>query len=171
MPQIRIPKESLEGLEGLPPGIYDVRLDGFKPKWSKDKSSVNLQPIMIAINSPDPKLNDGKHRAFDNMNSQCGWIMIDFCHAFGELMAGEQNGVPMEQWTSPDVGLPGEFLGDAGKPEEWKYVGPLLSKVGKVEIVKVPGYKDPSKQQSALKRYFCVIPGCQHKHADSLIKN
>lgn len=174
MPSIRTPKESLKGFEALPPGTYQLRLDGFEPKWSKKKDSVNLQPKMVVVNNQDQSLNDGKHRAFDNLNSQAGWILIDFCHAFGERMSGEEDGVPMENWTSPDVGLPGEFAPSPSNPseadpEKWgPYIGPLLGRVAMVEIIQVPGFKNPAKLQSVINKYFCQVPGCTHQHSESL---
>lgn len=171
MPQIKVNKESLKGFEALPAGIYELRLDGFEPLWSKKKDSVNLRPKLIVVNHSNPELNDGKHRAFENLNSQAGWVMIDFCHAFGVRMSGEEDGVPMENWTSPDVGLPGEFIpnpADASNPEKWTYAGPLLGKVAKVEIIQVAGYKNANKMQAAINKYFCTVPGCSHEHQESL---
>lgn len=171
MPQIRIGKEALKGFEALPAGIYELRLDGFEPKWSKDKQSVNLRPKLTVVNHPDSSINDGKHRAFENLNTQAGWVLIDFCHGFGHPMTGEEPGVPMEQWTSPDAGLPGEFQPnptEPNNPEKWTYVGPLLGAVCKVEIIQVPGYKNPAKPQSAINKYFCSVQGCLHQHSESL---
>lgn len=171
MPTIKVPVGSLKGFSALPAGNYQVRLDGFEPKYSKKKDSVNLQPKMIVINNPDAELNDGKHRAFDNLNSQAGWVMIDFCHAFGERMTGEEDGVPMENWSSPDVGLPGEFKENPafpGDPSKWTYVGPLTGKIAIIEIVQVPGFKNAAKMQGVINKYFCQVPGCTHQHQESL---
>ena len=171
MPQIRIPKEKLKGFEAVPGGTYQIRLDGFEPKFSKDKQSVNLQPKLVIVNNQDQKLNDGKHRLFDNLNSQAGWVMIDFCHAFGLRMTGEEEGVPMENWASPDAGLPGDFQPnptDPTNPEKWIYTGPLLGQVATVEVIQVPGFKNPAKLQSAINKYFCTVPNCTHQHSEAL---
>lgn len=171
MPQIRVNKESLKGFEALPAGIYELRLDGFEPKFSKDKQSVNLRPKLVVVNNPNADLNDGKHRAFDNLNSQAGWVMIEFCHGFGIRMTGEEDGVPMENWTSPDVGLPGEFdpnPTDANNPEKWTYKGPLLGRVARVEIINQPAYNNANKIQAVINKYFCAVPGCSHQHLESL---
>jgi hypothetical protein len=171
MPQIRVDKSKLKGFEALPPGTYTLRLDGFEPEFSKKKDSVNLNPKLTIINNANPELNDGKHRAFDNLNSQAGWVHIDFCHAFGERMTGEEDGVPMENWSSPDVGIPGDFQENEafkGDPTKWTYVGPLLGKTATVEIIQVPGYKNPAKPQSVINKYFCQVPGCTHSHSESL---
>lgn len=175
MPQIRTQKEKLKGFEALPAGTYEVRLDGFEPEWSKKKDSVNLRPklTVISVNGTnDPTLCDGKHRAFDNLNSQAGWTHIEFCHGFGEMMDGEENGVPIEQWSSSDAGIPGDFLENPtfpGDPAKWTYDGPLLGNTATIEIVQVPGFKDPNKPQGVIKKYFCKVPGCRHQHLESLV--
>lgn len=169
MPQIMVPKEKLKGFEALPPGIYDLQLQGFEPEFSKKKDSINLNPKLVVINNANAELN-GK-RAFDNLNSQAGWVHIDFCHGFGELMTGEENGVPMENWASPNAGIPGQFEENpafVGDPSKWVYIGPLLNKIAKVEIVNVPGYKNPAKLQAVINKYFCTVTGCQHMHSDAL---
>lgn len=168
MPTIRVPKDKLKGFEALPPGIYQLRLDGFEPKFSKDKSSINLRPKLTVVNNQNNDLNDGKHRAFENLNSQAGWVLIDFCHAFGHRMSGEEEGVPMEQWSSPDAGLPGEFVPnptDPNNPEKWTYTGPLLGQVGTVEIVETI-YNN--KKQATINKYFCTVPNCTHQHSEAL---
>ncbi len=171
MPQIRVPREKLKGFEALPPGTYQVRLDGFEPVWSKKKDSVNLRPKLTIVNNASNDLNDGKHRAFENLNSQAGWVMIDFCHAFGQPMSGEENGVPMEQWSSPDVGLPGEFSPNPANPgeadpEKWgPYIGPLLGQVATIDVVETM-YNN--KKQGTINKYYCTVPGCQHSHSEAL---
>jgi hypothetical protein len=178
MPQIRVNKETLKGFEQLPVGTYTLRLDGFEPKFSQDKKSVNLRPKLVVVGNANPELNDGKHRAFDTLNSQAGWIHIEFCHGFGLQLDGEENGVPMENWSAPTVGIPGQFNpdpADADNPEKWTYEGPLLGKTTQVEIVSIPGFKkgtkerDPNKPQSVIGKYYCTVPGCQHKHLESLV--
>lgn len=171
MPNIKVPVGKLKGFEALPPGTYQLRLDGFEPKWSKKKDSINLQPKLIVINNQNQELNDGKHRAFDNLNSQAGWVLIDFCHAFGERMTGEEDGVPMEQWTSPDVGMPGDFQENPsfpGDPEKWTYVGPLLGRVATVDIINQPGYNNANKVQAVINKYYCQVQGCTHSHSEGL---
>ena len=173
-------KEKLKGFDILPPGITQVRLDGFEPQWTKAKDSYNLRPILTVINNANAELNDGKHRVMGEwLNSGAGWVMIEFVHGFGEMLTGEEQGVAMENWASPDVGLPGEFLPDQLMPDDptkFRYVGPLLGKVATVELVQVPAWdrniKGPSasKLQTAIKKYFCAVPGCLHAHLESLQK-
>jgi hypothetical protein len=152
MPKIKASKESLEGKPPLPVGIYTFRLDGFDPKLSKDTKSVNLQPKMKVINHAQH--NDG--RIFENLNSQAGWVMRDFCHALGIHMDGPE-----------ETDLPGDFQGPEGDPSNWKYVGPLVGKTGQVELTTVPNLKGGTR--TVPKRYLCAIPGCAVKHSESLV--
>lgn len=150
MPKITPPKESLEGKPPLPPDVYSVRLDGFKPKKSKAGDTVNANPVMKVINHPT--LND--RNVFDNLNSAAGWVMKDFCHAFGLQM---DNG-----------SLPGEFPGTGDDPASWgEYVGPLKGRTAKIQIVRADNGRGGTKD--AIKRYFCAIPNCQERHSESLV--
>lgn len=159
MPQINVSKDQLKARPPVPAGIYDVRLDKFDPALSAKKDSVNLKPQMTVINHPTLNGRD----VYEWLNSGAGFTHIDFCHAFGEKMRGEDDA------ASSEAGIPGEFIGPDDDPSKWSYVGPLLGKVGKIEIVLVPSFKDATKTVSAIKRYFCAVPGCQHKHSESLV--
>ena len=149
MPKIHAPKESIEGKPQLGGGIFEFRLDGFKPKKSKDGKSTNLNPQMRVINHPTN--NDAP--IFENMNSQAGWVQQDFCHALG---------VEME----PDGGFPGEFNGPESDPSQWTYMGPLVGRTGRVELVQVPNLK--GGMRTTPKKYFCAVPGCTARHTESL---
>jgi len=157
MPKISVPKESLEGKKPLTPGIYDVRLDGFEPKRSREGSTINLNPVMKVINNPNG-LND--NRAFCNLNTAAGWIMKDFAACFGFELEG------------PDKSdLPGEFVlidpsKDGNDPSNWKYEGPLLQKTGKLEIAERI-YN--GKVQADIKRFFSQHPAVQC--SGNLMKN
>lgn len=153
MPNLKIPKESLEGPKKLPIGIVDVRLDGFSPDWSQKKDSYNLMPNMRIINNPDyhdRKVNDW-------LNSRAGWVMRDFCHCFGIQLAGPDD----------DPEFPGEFTpsGEAD-PKKWNYQGPLLGRTGKLELAEADGGKYVN-----IKRYLCQVPGCTVKHSENLIRS
>lgn len=156
MPTVKVPKQSLEGPIKIPDGVYTLRFDGFEPAESKNKDSVNLNPILKIINNPD--LHDRK--ILLNLNSKAGWIILDFCHALGVEMGG----------TDEDPELPGEFV----PPEEtdWKkvkYVGPLSGQTCQVELALKDSGKGDGKQYSNIKRFICNIPGCQKKHSENLL--
>lgn len=158
MPKITVPKDSLKGLPPIPPGIYEFRLDGFEPKLSKQKpgkdQSVNLNPILNIINHAT--LNG--RRLPENLNVQAGWVMQDLVHALG---------VPMADEGTDDAALPGEFQPpNEPDPTKWQYIGPLAGKVGKAEVALVPNQR--GGMRSAIKRYFCVIPGCSERHSEDL---
>jgi len=144
--------ESLQGPSAFPGGIYELRLDGFEPKFSKDKGSVNYNPKFIVVNHPT--LND--RRVFDNLNSKAGWVQLDLCHALGFEM----------EVIGDTAFLPGEFQGPDNNPTDWHYIGPLVGRTLKVEIAEVD-YK--GKTNNKIKRFLCVVPGCKAKHSENLI--
>jgi hypothetical protein len=156
MPRMGASKDSLEGSKPLPIGFYDFRLDGFNPKPSKDKGSVNFNPTMKVINNANG-LND--NRIFLNLNQKAGWIQKDFVHALGFQMEviGEEAYIPGE-WT-PDPTAPDDVT-------KMKYNGPLLGRTGRCEV----GLRkdDKGKDQSYVKQLVCKVPGCQEKHSTDL---
>jgi len=153
MPRMGVSTESLKGMPTMPQDIYTVRLDGFEPRFSKDRGSVNLNPKLVVINHPT--LND--RRVFDNLNSKAGWIQLDFCHAFGLPMLVEGD-------TSF---IPGEFQGPDNDPERWSYVGPLTGRLAKAEVAEVDNQRGGTR--NAVKRYICAVAGCSTKHSDNLV--
>lgn len=161
MAKFTVPKESLKGLPPLPPGIYEVRLDGFKPKLSKQKpgkdQSVNLNPQLKVINHPT--LND--RMVSESLNVIMARNQRDFCHAFGFLMDHEDDNDPQE------ASLPGEFQGDPNNLETMHYVGPLVGQIAKIELASVPG--DNGRTYTNIKRYFCRVPNCTVSHPDSIL--
>lgn len=159
MAKISVPKKSLEKLPPLPPGMYTLRFDGFKPDWSQGKDgkekSINLRPQMVVINNPTADLN-GRH-VNDWLNVNAGWILKDFLHAFGQdfVMNGD------------DADIPGEFLYGGADPKlPTGYQGPLLGQVGDVEMM-----LSPDGKYSNIKRYICKLPGCQEAHQENLQKS
>jgi len=177
MPKMSIPSKSLQPPDPIPPGIYDVMLTGFKPTLSKQKEgktqSINLNPQMKIINSTETdaegKSLNGKP-IFENLNMQAGWVIKDLIHSFG------QDFVPSPTPDDPDAkGVPGFDIWDTAdmkSPQTWPpYNGPLLNEVGRLEIVQVPGATASAKPRSAVKRYFCRVPGCTEQHSENLAKS
>lgn len=121
MPKVRVSKESVKPPEALPESIYQYRLGGFKPKFSKDKGSINLNPQMKVINHPT--LN-GKY-IFNNLNTKAGWILKAFVENLGLKMVE----------VGEDLDMPGEFTGPEDDPTKWVYRGPLLGRTGKVKVI------------------------------------
>lgn len=168
MAQLGVSKKSLEPPESLPAGVYEIRFDGFAPKLSKKKpdkdQSLNLNPKLIVVNNSNPDINGKKH--FENLNMNAAWVIKDFLHAFG---------VAFDDKGGDDVVIPGEFIGGAPSFEGSTYQGPLLGRIGKVEIITVPaqdqfGNIKPGEFRGVTKRYFCQVPGCTEKHSESLVK-
>ena len=154
MPRISMSKESLEGPKypQIPDGLYEVRLDGFEPKISKKGNSTNLNPVLKIVNHPT--LND--QRIFDNLNTQADWIIMAFCHAFGQPLVDKGNG---------EVDMPGEFIGPDDNVTQWVYAGPLTGSVAKV-ILKQVSYN--GKMSSKVNQWLCNVSGCQEKHPNDL---
>jgi hypothetical protein len=152
MAKISVPKTQLEGFTTVPAGVYEVRLDGFKPVLSKKKDSVNLEPVLHIINHP----NQNDQRLFEHMNTGC-WYMQDVVHAFGLEMV--DNGDKLD--------IPGEFLGPDNDPTQWSYTGPLVGRTAKVRTI-VGEYN--SKPQTYIDQWYCALPACREKHSTKLQK-
>jgi len=120
-------KEEVKGLPPMPEGLYTVRCDGFKPKYSKDKQSVNLNPVLKITNNAE--YND--RVIFENLNTKAKWVWKDFCGCFGVPLV-ERNG---------DYEFPGEFAGADDNPESWQYSGPILGQLGQVMLIQADDTK------------------------------
>lgn len=155
MAKIAFSKESLEQKPPLPEGMYELRLEGFEPEFSKDKNSVNLNPILKVVNHPE---KNGE-RQLDNLNTKAGWIVQAFSHAFG---------FPLEIDGAGNMNLPGDFVGPDNDPEHWDYVGPLKGAVAKA-FVKQTTYN--GKTLSKVDQWVCALgTSCQEKHPTGLAK-
>lgn len=153
------PKDSLEARKVIPPGRYQVRCDGFKPKMSKLKpgkdQSVNFNPQLVVTNHA--QLNGEK--IFTPLNQQVGFILEAFSHMLG---------LPLEVVEDSAV-IPGGFLQDPSAPTDvskMTYQGPLQGQVGELElgVNKSPTGND----QNYIKQFFCRVPGCKTKHPAEL---
>ena len=153
MPRLTASRDKVEGPAPLPEGLYNVRLDGFKPATASKGGSVNLNPQMKIINHPD--YND--RPVFENLNSKGEWVWKDFCHCFGVVMEKDGNG---------DYQFPGNFDGPEGEPKNWTYTGPLLGQVGAIYLVQADNTRGGIK--NAVKYYSCKVPGCTEKHSSNL---
>ena len=163
--KMTVSKEAVEGLEVVPAGIYMVRFMGFKPKMSKADPS-NPQKAQSLNYNAQMEITEGDYtgrKVFEGLNVGAGWVLNDFCHAFG---------LPMEQDPSDDsYSLPGEWDGTEGAVETYVYKGPLTGKVAKIELA-VDTYN--GKQNNKVRRYFCAIDDCdklypQVKHSQDLL--
>lgn len=162
MPKMTASKEDLKGQPVHPEGMYSVRLKGFKPAWSKNKDSVNLNPDMVITNHME--LNDKK--VFFNLNSKAKWLWQDFCHCFGvPLTPNASNPEEME--------FPGDFAGPENTPDKWIYSGPLQNAIGQLYLIQAPavdksGNEKPGEFQNRIKYFVCAVPSCEEKHSDNL---
>lgn len=154
-PKLTTPKDSVKPPEPIPAGIYEFRVDGFSPKASKDKNSVNFRPQMKIINHP--ALN-GKP-LYDNLNQKAGWIIEGFIHSLSLQMVTDDG----------DLAMPGTWIWNPSDPENVEkltYQGPILGRTGRLEYVERIG--DNGKKYMAVKQYFCNVSGCQTKHPTEL---
>ncbi|HEY1646302.1 MAG TPA: hypothetical protein VGF75_08165 [Candidatus Saccharimonadales bacterium] len=130
----------------IPAGIYEMKFAGFKPKWSKNKDSVNFNAIYEVINNPE---YDGS-KIFESMSSKAGFIQTECTHCFG---------IPMEDLGNGSYALPGVW---DGKPESfkeddptsWVYEGPLTGRTGKMEIA-IDSYE--GRENNKVRQYFCAL--------------
>lgn len=154
-PRLTASKESIEGPPPMPEGLYTIRCDGFKPAFSKDRASKNLNPVLKVTNNSD--FND--RVVFENLNTKGSWIWPDFCHAFG---------VPMVKDAQGGYEFPGDW-GDfpEDKPELWQYIGPLLGQLAQVYLIQS---EFQGKINNKIKFYVCKVQGCSDKHSSNLAK-
>jgi hypothetical protein len=150
MAKITVQRDQLQGFKAVPAGVYEVRLDGFEPQFSKKKDSVNLRPKLTIINNQD----NNDQRLFDNLNTGC-WYLHDFVHAFGLEMEDKGD----------QVSIPGDFQGPDEDPTKWTYVGPLVGRIAKVRTI-VGEYQN--KPQTYIDQWYCAVPACQEKHSTKL---
>lgn len=157
MPGIKVPKEALKGSKSIVPGIYDVRLDTFEPTKSK-KGSTNLCPQLIIVNNPDLH---GRKAALEWLNINMVRTLLDFCHCFGvENLEGSKE--------EPEFPGPWDNL-ENPDPTTWKYRGPMLGRVGKIELAENTNSNDGNTYVN-IKRYFCSFPNCKVKHSENLFR-
>lgn len=146
--------EEMEGLKPVPPGIYDVMFLGFKPKKSKNGTSINLNGLLKVMGHPE--LGE-ERKIFANLNEQIPGFIQDFCHMLG---------VPMQDQNGANPGIPGVFDGDPTKfkeddPTTWVYKGPLEKQSGKIEV----GLKDYNGEPSQdIIRFICKVSQCETKY-------
>lgn len=160
--KLAVSKESIEGNRiVVPAGIYKLKLLGFKPKFSKpnpnflDKpASLNLNAQMEVTEHPEFEKTP---MIFEGLNMNAGWILQDFCHAFGFPLEpnedGSEGGAIPGTWDSkPDF--------DPSKAETYFYVGPLTGRIAQVEV-----YEDSynGKPSNKVSRYFCSVDDCATK--------
>lgn len=153
-PRLTASKEEIKGLPPVPEGMYTIRCDGFKPRYSKDKQSINLNPILKITNNAE--YND--RVIFDNLNTKAKWIWKDFCHCLG---------VPLQEDAAGDFEFPGNFEGP-DDPEKWVYVGPVTGQLGQVYVVQSEYQGQTSNK---IKMYVCKIQNCAEKHSTNLVKS
>ena len=175
MGRLKISKESLE-YQVYPAGEYVVEMGGFKPKFAGSKQSINLNPILRIKNHP---ALSGK-TVFFNANTGASFLLRDFCHAAGMMMVGETPEMASKGEAGDFEFPPGDFLNfDPQKPENWKYAGPLLGKMLKIELVERQSMKKdqagnlvpvPNQTRNEIKRFFCAIQGCGVAHKENLIR-
>jgi hypothetical protein len=160
---MKIENTKLEGMDVIPAGIYEVKLDKFGPKNSKSGTSVNLNPQMSVVNHPD----FAGRKVFDSLNQGGAFMYPDFVHAFG---------LPMET-DGKDSWIPGTWDADKAKFKEddastWVYQGPIVGRIAKVEIA-VENFN--GKDTNRVRRYICAVADCASKfpkvrHSADLLK-
>lgn len=166
--QMKQSKEQVEGKESAPDNIYELKLVGFKPAFSKKrdtspadwKPSLSLNARMEIVNNP---AEEGK-LVYELLNIN-SFMWSDFCHAFGLPMEfdGESYSLPGTWDSKPDF--------DVNKAETYFYEGPLLGRTCRADV----GTKTfAGKTSNAVRKYFCAVENCatkfpEIKHSDNLL--
>lgn len=167
--KMAVSNDKLEGKDAVPAGLYKLRFVSFAPKFSALKpgepegtiKSLNYNAKMEIIDNPEV-LKDGPRYVYEGLNENAGWILQDWCHALGFPM--ETDG--KASW------FPGDWEGEEGKAETYKYNGPLTGQVMEAEVaITVFNGKDVNK----VRRYLCAIKDCAQKfpkiqHSKDLLK-
>lgn len=161
MPQFKIPKETIDGPPIIEEGKITLRLDGFKPALSKNKESINYNPVLKVVGGE----NDGQ-RIYFNMNSGFRPGIVDLAHAFGHTLVLSDDG---EGYV-----IPGKFSGKDDDLTTYVYEGPMLGLACTADLVNeartdAEGKVLDGKFQNSIKRFYCVVPGCEEKHSLDLI--
>lgn len=155
--QMDFGKEELKGLQPIPAGIYEVRLIGFEPKSSKAGDSVNLNPIFSVVNNLEFEGRTLKYVFVGN--SKIPSFLQDMCHCFG---------MEMEEYDSDRPRIPGIWDTDKNKFKvgaygTYVYSGPLLNKVGKIELIES---EFQGKKNNKIRKFFCNVPQCAERFPD-----
>ena len=155
--QMDFGKEELKGLQPIAAGIYEVRFIGFEPKESKAGDSVNLNPIFTVVNHPELEGRTLKYVFVGN--SKIPSFLQDMVHCFG---------LEMEDYGTDRPKLPGIWDTDKakfvqGKYDTYVYSGPLINKVGRVELIES---EYQGKKNNRIRKFFCQIPQCAERFPD-----
>lgn len=141
MAKLAVDSKTLEGRPELPDGVYEVRLDGFKPKKDNKGESINLNPQMKVVNNAT--FND-QFSPFESLSLKAGWNVKAFFACFGVPMGGaDQTELPLD-YTGPD-----------DNPAAWTITSPAVGRVGRIEVG-TGEYQ--GKAQKVIKRYFSALP-------------
>lgn len=163
------------GFKLAPDGLYQFKLNGFKPTKSEKGDSVNFNPILELIGttdgSPVPKNEDGSNLTsmyWAGLNSKADGIINDFVHAFGLPMEGPPDALEIPGiWDGPAF-----EIAEPKKPLNWEYKGPLLGRVMTAMLIQQE-YK--GKMGNKIKFYTCAIADCntrfpKTRHSTDLAK-
>lgn len=149
-----VDKSSINAPEPLEEDLYKVRVDGFKPGFTKDKTSLNFNPILRVVSGKNTGTKNAGKTLFENMNQKAGWIQRDFVHAIGLDM----------EVDGDELFIPGKWNGDPQHPESLKYEGPLIGKTLEVYVIKQAGTS--KKFYNKTKYYVCTFPDCNKRYPE-----
>lgn len=184
-----VPSSKLQEKKWVPPGIYEFRIKGFKPDFTKAKTSINLNPELEIVNTPgtflcdDPdcatKHDDGQGNpghafngnkpAFLSGNEGAMFIVVAMVHSLGFEMVEGINPDTGEPTTS----IPGKFnFVKADDPRTWTYEGPLTDSAytGKLEVSHVDTIEGGrvTGHKNNIRMFVCKVPGCTQRHPSDL---
>jgi hypothetical protein len=152
-----VPKDSIKAPEPVDEDLYTLRIDGFKPGFTRDKSSINFNPLLRIVSGDKTGTKNAGKQLYESLNQQAGWLQRDMTHAAGLDMIKVDG--------TDDISIPGVWNGDPQKPETLRYEGPLVGKTFKAYVVKVQG--NNNKFYNKVKYYMCTLPDCNKLYPEA----
>ena len=189
MPKFGVPTSTLQQPAWPPAGVYEFHVKSFKPGWTNDKKSRNLNPRLEICNTPGNFLCDDKEcaqkhsangapghsfngsmPAFITGNEKAMFIMEAMVHALGHEMVEEVDPNTGEAYSF----IPGAFnAANENDPTTWQYSGPLTDPTctGKLEVTLVDAKNKAGQivgKKNNISQFFCKVAGCTVKHPTEL---
>jgi hypothetical protein len=157
--QVGFTRDSLS-FKPAPTGLYDLRVNGFKPKLNKKLDGINFNVELEIVDNGDPDI-DGK-RIFHPLSTKFNIAIWDFVHSMG---------LEMEEYTTAEgntaLRMPGiwehmdEFPED---PSQWgAYMGPMTNAILKADVIESSYMGRPKNEVRA---FLCALDGCAEKYPD-----
>jgi hypothetical protein len=151
-------------------GLYELQVNGFRPKLTKKGDGVNYNVETTIVNNPGFTANGAPLegiKVFHPLSTKFSIAIWDFVHACGLEM--EEVLVPGDAQTDQHTTLvlPGVWEGAAANPEDpsqWgEYKGPLLNVIFKADVIESSFNGKPKNE---IRAFLCALDGCAERYPD-----